>query len=132
MVYYKLVLNDKRVREDSTYPVEVRITYLRKNTTIATGIRVKKVYWDSNAQLVRKTPNFQKLNQSILEGNTQKQKNPYQSKGLKRYVWAIARLGGWKGYESKRHPGITTLWIGLKYFKAAKLGWDIHRIVSTR
>ena len=67
-----------------------------------------------------------------LEGNTQKQKNPYQSKDLKRYVWAIARLGGWKGYESKRHPGITTLWIGLKYFKAAKLGWDIHKIVSTR
>ncbi len=65
MVYYKLVLNDKRVREDSTYPVEVRITYLRKNTTIATGIRVKKEHWDSNAQLVRKTPNFQKLNQSI-------------------------------------------------------------------
>ena len=67
-----------------------------------------------------------------LEGKTEKQKNPYKAKDLKRYVWVIARLGGWKGYESKRIPGITTLWIGLKYFKAAKQGWDIHRNVSTR
>lgn len=67
-----------------------------------------------------------------LEGKTEKQKNPYKSKDLKRYSWAIARMGGWKGYESKRHPGITTLWIGLKYFKAAMQGWNIHRNVSTR
>lgn len=67
-----------------------------------------------------------------LEGKTQKQKNPYKSKDLKRYVWVIARLGGWKGYEYKRQPGITTLWIGLKYFKAAFEGWIIMRNVSTR
>ena len=68
-----------------------------------------------------------------LEGKTEKQKNPYhKTKDLKRYVWVIARMGGWKGYESKRHPGITTLWIGLKYFKAAMKGWEIHRNVSTR
>ena len=57
---------------------------------------------------------------------------PAPPKDLKRYVWAIARLGGWKGYESKRHPGITTLWIGVKYFKAAMQGWMINRNVSTR
>lgn len=67
-----------------------------------------------------------------LEGKTTKQKNPYNAKDLKRYVWVIARLGGWKGYESKRHPGITTLWIGLKYFKAAMQGWELFRNVSTR
>ena len=67
-----------------------------------------------------------------LEGKTEKQKNPYKAQDLKRYVWAIARMGGWKGYESKRHPGITTLWIGLKYFKAAFNGWEIMRNVSTR
>ena len=67
-----------------------------------------------------------------LEGKTKKQKNPYKTKDLKRYVWAIARLGGWKGYESNRHPGITTLWIGLKYFKASMQGWEIFKNVSTR
>ncbi|MFT4203088.1 MAG: IS4 family transposase [Chitinophagaceae bacterium] len=67
-----------------------------------------------------------------LEGRTEKQKNPYERKDLKRCVWVIARLGGWKGYESKRHPGITTLWTGLKLFDAAFQGWMIHRDVSTR
>ncbi len=67
-----------------------------------------------------------------LEGKTEKQKNPFKTKDLKRYVWVIARLGGWKGYESKRHPGITTLWIGLKYFKASYEGWQTFRNVSTR
>jgi hypothetical protein len=67
-----------------------------------------------------------------LEGKTEKQKNPYKVKDLKRYVWAIARLGGWKGYESKRHPGITTLWIGIKYFRAGMQGWILNRNVSTR
>lgn len=67
-----------------------------------------------------------------MEGKTEKQKNPYKAKDLKRQVWVIARLGGWKGYESKRYPGITTLWHGLKYFKAALTGWEISRNVSTR
>ncbi len=67
-----------------------------------------------------------------LQGKTAKQKNQFPAKDLKRYVWVIARLGGWKGYESKRHPGITTLWNGLKYFEAAMQGWIISRNVSTR
>ncbi len=67
-----------------------------------------------------------------LEGKTEKQKNPYKTKDLKRYVWVIARLGGWKGYESKRHPGITTLWLGIKYFKERMQGWNIYRNVYTR
>jgi hypothetical protein len=67
-----------------------------------------------------------------MEGKTSKQQNPYKPGHLKRCVWVIARLGGWKGYESKRHPGITTLWTGLRLFKAAFAGWSIHRNVSTR
>ena len=69
---------------------------------------------------------------TALEGKTDKQKNPYKDNDLKRYTWAIARLGGWKGYQSQRHPGITTLWIGLNHFKAAFEGWQLHRNVSTR
>lgn len=75
---------------------------------------------------------FLEMQITHLEGKTEKQKNPYKEKDLKRYVWVIARLGGWKGYEHKRHPGITTLWIGLKYFKASFQGWEISRNVSTR
>src|SRR3970282_2071343 len=67
-----------------------------------------------------------------LEGKTEKQKNRYRPKSLKRHVWTIARLGGWKGYQSERPPGITTLWIGLQKFNAIKIGWLINKNVSTR
>ena len=66
------------------------------------------------------------------EGKTQKQKNPFPKKSLRRCVWLLARMGGWKGYEHKRHPGITCLWIGLKHLAAAMQGWAVNRNVSTR
>lgn len=67
-----------------------------------------------------------------LEGNTQKLKNPYTTSDLKRYIWAIARLGGWKGYLKQRKPGITTFWIGLQKFSAIMQGWILFRDVSRR
>ncbi len=77
---------------------------------------------DTNTCFTAEEQEFMEQQIIQLEGKTEKQKNPYKSKDLKRYVWVLARLGGWKGYESKRIPGITTIWIGLKQFKAAKQG----------
>jgi hypothetical protein len=68
----------------------------------------------------------------MLEGKTEKLKNPYQNKDLKRYVWAIARLGGWKGYLTERKPGITTLWIGIQKFTSIMQGWQLFTDVSRR
>ncbi len=67
-----------------------------------------------------------------LEGRTEKLKNPYKTSDLKRYIWAIARIGGWKGYLSQRKPGITTFWIGLQKFTAIMQGWRLFRDVSRR
>ena len=67
-----------------------------------------------------------------MEGKTEKQKNKYKATSLKRYVWPIARLGGWKGYSSERPPGITTLWMGIQKFNGIKKGWLLKRNVSTR
>jgi hypothetical protein len=67
-----------------------------------------------------------------LEGKTEKLKNPYKTSDLKRYIWAIARLGGWKGYLSERKPGITTYWIGLQKFASIMQGWTLFRDVSRR
>jgi hypothetical protein len=67
-----------------------------------------------------------------LEGKTDKLKNPYTSSDLRRYIWAIARLGGWKGYLSERKPGITTFWMGLQKFTAVMQGWILFRDVSRR
>ena len=67
-----------------------------------------------------------------LEGKTEKLKNPYNRSDLKRYIWAIARLGGWKGYISERKPGITTFWMGLQKFSAIMQGWILFKNVSRR
>jgi|GEM_PF-1083634 len=42
MVYYKLLLNNKREKADGIYPVVIRVTFNRNNTTINSGIRLKK------------------------------------------------------------------------------------------
>ncbi|MDQ3845103.1 MAG: hypothetical protein M3342_13985, partial [Bacteroidota bacterium] len=67
-----------------------------------------------------------------LEGRTEKLKNPYTPSDLKRYIWVIARLGGWKGYNSERKPGITTFWIGLQKLSAIMQGWLLFRHLSKR
>jgi hypothetical protein len=67
-----------------------------------------------------------------LEGRTEKLKNPYTPSDLKRYIWVIARLGGWKGYSSERKPSITTFWIGLQKLTAIMQGWLLFRNVSKR
>lgn len=68
----------------------------------------------------------------LLEGKTEKLKNPYKPSDLKRYIWAIAKLGGGKGYLSERKPGIKTFWIGLQKFSAIMQGWILFRDVSRR
>lgn len=67
-----------------------------------------------------------------LEGKTEKLKNPYRPSDLKRYIWVIARLGGWKGYRSERNPGITTFWTGLKKFDDIFRGFKLFKDMSKR
>jgi integrase/recombinase XerD len=68
MVYLKFVLNDKRLKEDNLYPVVIRVTHNRNNTTISTGIRVSANDWDKALGQVKRTnPNFQLLNKKLTE-----------------------------------------------------------------
>lgn len=68
---------------------------------------------------------------TLLEGKTDKLKNPYKKNTLARSTWVIARLGGWKGYKTERSPGITTLWIGLRRFFDIYDGWSLYQNVYT-
>lgn len=51
-----------------------------------------------------------------LQGSTEKQKNPFPRERLSWAAWIIARLGGWKGYQSQKPPGPITMKTGLEKF----------------
>ena len=62
-----------------------------------------------------------------LQGETEKAKNKNNPKRLSWATWIIARLGGWKNYNSKRPPGPIILKTGLDNFNAMLQGWKLAR-----
>jgi hypothetical protein len=67
-----------------------------------------------------------------FEGKTEKQKNPWPSHNLAWASWIVGRLGGWKGYQSQRPPGVITLHEGLTRFHDIFQGWLLARNVYKR
>ena len=65
-----------------------------------------------------------------LEGKTDKLKNSAKSNTLKWATWIIARLGGWKGYDSQRKPGPIVLQKGLAKFYHMYEGWHMYQKFS--
>ena len=56
------------------------------------------------------------VSQAKYEGKTKLQRNPHPVGTLARMSWIIARIGGWKGYQSTGQPGPITLKRGLDKF----------------
>lgn len=66
MATIKIALDKRRVKDDETYPVILRITQNQKSTSISTGISVKDKEWNEATREVRKShPNHTLLNQKI-------------------------------------------------------------------
>jgi hypothetical protein len=62
---------------------------------------------------------------NTLQGDTEKSKNKYDPKRLAWATWIIARLGGWKNFNSKRPPGPIILKRGLDKFSSIYQGWEL-------
>jgi hypothetical protein len=67
-----------------------------------------------------------------LQGTTSKLQNNNDSTRLKWATWIIARLGGWKGYDSQGPPGVIILKRGLDAFTHIFFGWKLAQDVGTR
>ena len=60
-----------------------------------------------------------------LEGLTEKSRNKNNPTSLSWATWIIARLGGWKNYNSKRPPGPIILKKGIDRFSNIYQGWKL-------
>jgi len=72
-----------------------------------------------------------KLNRK-LQGNTKKLSNNFNPKTTKWATWIIAKLGGWKGYESQGPPGVIVLKRGLERLGYIIEGIKLEKDVGTR
>jgi len=61
------------------------------------------------------------------EIKTEKQKNKNKPGTMKWAAWIVARLGGWKGYESQHPPGPITFFKGLYDFYIMFNGWKVAK-----
>ena len=110
---------------------------IRKLTLLAmmAVIRILQMmlaYEDDNEQSIDEvfTPEEQQCLQMInqqTQGSTEKLKNNNKNNTIKWAAWIIARLGGWKGYDSNRKPGPIVFQKGLVKFYHMYEGWLIFK-----
>lgn len=76
MVFPHLVLDDRRVKSNGTYPIVIRVTHNRRTAAFPVGISIKKEYWDEqNATLLKAHPNFKSLHSAITNAYHKVQKS---------------------------------------------------------
>lgn len=89
------------------------------------GQDIREVYDENEIKCL------ENINQKI-QGKTAKQQNNNNHRKLKWATWIIARLGGWKAYQSQGPPGIIILKRGLDKFYDIYYGWQLAIDVGTR
>ena len=100
--------------------VALHINQLRQARNDQTGIKANIIFSEKQMK-------FLKILIPKFEGKTEKQKNPYTEKTLAWAAWAIARMGGWKGYLCESPPGNKTFKWGLDRFDATYEGYEIAK-----
>lgn len=98
----------------------VKIAQLKSARSEESPIRIQAIFSDSEIACLAQ------LNRE-LSGNTYKQANPFDPQSLSWGSWIIARLGGWKAYQSQRPPGSLTYKRGLERFENIHLGFHLKQ-----
>ena len=67
----KLSLDTRRKKKDNSYPIILRLSHLRKTTSISLGHSIQKDFWDEKNQKVKRTyngvSNVSKLNNQLIK-----------------------------------------------------------------
>lgn len=78
----------------------LKILQLRQDRDGLCSVSVSVVFSDDEIEFA------ETVGQSRYEGKAQLQQNPHPKGSLARMSWIIARMGGWKGYQSTGKPGL--------------------------
>jgi hypothetical protein len=101
--------------------IQMRLAYQDENE----GQPIQEVYNDEEIRCLS-------LINRKLQGNTIKQQNVHDPTKTKWATWIIARLGGWKAYESQGPPGVIALKRGLERFGFIIEGVSLVQDMGTR
>jgi hypothetical protein len=88
------------------------------------GQPIEEVFDDEQIEVLHKLD-------KKLKGNTQKLQNNNDPKTTKWAAWIIARLGGWKGYDSQGPPGVIVLKRGFERLEFIIEGIRLEKDVGT-
>jgi len=85
---------------------------------------------ESPASTVFTAPEIETLRalSAVLEGATQRQRNPHPAESLAAACWVIARLGGWTCYY--KPPGPITMRLGMERFNAHHRGSRLQMLLN--
>lgn len=89
------------------------------------GQPIKEVFTATEIECLKKV-------NKKLQGKTIKQCNNYDPNRTKWATWIIARLGGWKAYNSQGPPGIIILKKGLERFTFILEGYLLTKDMGTQ
>ncbi len=116
---------------------------IRKLTVLAmksalTIMRLKLALQEKNEVSAKQTFSSAQLEcleylNNQYQGRTIKQQNRYKTYTLAWAAWILARLGGWKGYESQRQAGFITMKEGINRFEDIYKGFTLlkNKVVCT-
>lgn len=116
---------------------------IRKLTVLAmksalTIMRLKLALQEKNEVDAKQTFNSEQLKcleylNNQYQGRTIKQQNRYKPYTLAWAAWILARLGGWKGYESQRQAGFITMKESIDRFEDIYKGFSLlkNKVVCT-
>ncbi|HEY0054995.1 MAG TPA: site-specific integrase [Pedobacter sp.] len=68
MVSYKVLLDQRRMKQDGTYPLVLRVYHNRKSVALPLEVSLKPQGWNSKSNLIKSTyPNSDLLNRKVTE-----------------------------------------------------------------
>ncbi len=108
------------LKKQLVFALQVALTIMTLKMAYDKNHKAKASILFSNSEI-----EFIQVLNGTLEGDTQKQKNPFDLGSIAYCTWVIARLSGWNGYASQSKAGYISIKAGFDIFKIKYEGYSL-------